>query len=73
VNIESFIEELEVSIDGIEPDSLTPETCFRELPAWDSLAVLGTLAVFDGCFGKQISAEQLKECETIADIYRLSQ
>ena len=63
-----FINELEVSLEGVPKGSLSPETVFREQPWWDSLAALTTLAVFDSIYGKQLSAEQLRKCQTLADI-----
>ncbi len=70
--LDAFLKELEVSISNAEPGSIVPEARFRELPWWDSLAALITLAVVDSCFGRQISAEQLAECKTFADIHRVA-
>ena len=61
-----------MSIENCEPGSLRPETVFRELPWWDSLAVLVTLAAFDSCFNRQISAADLAPCRTLADVYALA-
>ncbi len=69
--IDAFIEELESNIMAAESGDLTPETRFRDLPWWDSLAVLATLGAFDTCFGRQLAAEDLKRCETVRDIYDL--
>lgn len=73
MNIDQFISELEGNIVGAEPGSLRADTRFRELPYWDSLAALTTLATFDGCFGRQISGQQLAACHTLGDIYVLAQ
>lgn len=69
--IEDFIEELESNIIAAEAGDLKADTRFRELPWWDSLAVLATLGAFDTCFGRQLEAEDLKRCETVRDIYEL--
>lgn len=73
MTIAAFIAELEGSIDTIPPGSLRPETRFREMAWWDSLAALTTLAIFDSSFGRQLTGEQLAACETIQDIFQLSQ
>lgn len=44
VNINTFIQDIEENIDAIEAGTLAPDTCLRELPARDSLAVLSMLA-----------------------------
>ncbi len=72
MSIAEFISELEQSYEGCEAGSLRPETRFRELPYWDSLAVLTTLAAFDSCFNRQISSEDLSKCDTLEDIYKLA-
>jgi len=71
--IENFIAELENNIVGIEPGSLQADTRFRDLSCWDSLAVLTTLATYDACFGRQLTASQLATCTTVRDIFELAQ
>jgi len=71
MTIEKFVQELESNLIGLEPGTLSPDTRFRELPLWDSLAALTTLATFDACFGRQISGQQLGECRTVQDIFNL--
>lgn len=69
---ETFIAELEANLIGAEPGSLRPETRFRELPYWDSLAALSMLATYDSVFGRQLTGEMLAKCETIADVVALA-
>jgi acyl carrier protein len=71
ISIETFIEELESSLVMVDPNTLRPDTRFREEAWWDSLAVLGILAVFDGCFARQIQPPALRDCETVEDLYNL--
>ncbi|MBX3739279.1 MAG: acyl carrier protein [Candidatus Didemnitutus sp.] len=71
MTIDKFIQELEANLIGLEPGTLSPDTNFRHLPIWDSLAALTTLATFDACFGRQISGQQLGGCETVRDIFNL--
>lgn len=39
--------------------------------AWDSLAVVSTIALADDCFGVMLEGKALGECKTIADIEKL--
>ncbi|MFN7341350.1 MAG: acyl carrier protein [Opitutia bacterium] len=64
----AFISELESSLENCPKGSLTPETRFRDQAWWDSLAALTALAVFDTVYGKQLTADQLRQCHTIGDI-----
>ncbi len=72
MSIDQFIAELETNIVGAEPGTLRADTKFRELPYWDSLAALTTLAAFDACYGRQISVQELAQCTTIQDIHALA-
>lgn len=65
---EAFISELEDTLDILEKGTCHPETVFREIPGWDSLAALTLLAVFDTVFGQQLSGEELAQCHTIQDV-----
>ena len=69
---EALIAELESTLEGLTPGTLLPATRFRDLPAWDSLAALSTLAAVDTVFGIQISGEQLRQCHTIREIAELA-
>lgn len=72
LNLNTFISELEANLLGAEPGSLRPETRFRELPYWDSLAALSMLATYDSVFGRQLTGEMLAKCDTIADVVALA-
>lgn len=66
-----FLANFAAGIEGLDAALLTPETRFRELEVWDSLAVLATLAMLDGDYGVQLAATELKPCQTLEDIARL--
>lgn len=67
----NFLAELTASLPTAPTQPLTAETRFREQPWWDSLAALIVMASFQGTFGKQITAEQLRTCQTLGDVVRL--
>jgi acyl carrier protein len=66
-----FVRHFESAIEGIEPESLTPETRYHEIPQWDSLGLLCLLAMIDCEYGVQVGGMELKTCETLADVYDL--
>ena len=70
-SIEQFIEQFFIAVDFQEPVEVTPATELRSLPEWDSLAALGVIVMFDVDFGKTITGDNLKNCTTIADLYKL--
>jgi acyl carrier protein len=70
--LQDFLQELEHSIVNAPPGSIRADTHFRQMPGWDSLATLITLATVDGSFNRQISPSELAQCQTFEDIYHLA-
>lgn len=54
----------------IEPSGVTPELVLSE-HAWDSLAVVSTIALIDDCFGLMLPSQELTNCTTVGDIESL--
>lgn len=71
MNIDAFIEQFEESIEGLERGTVKPETVFRELSQWDSLAVLTTLAMVDAEYEVSLSADELATPRTIEELFEL--
>ena len=58
--------------EALELDSVTPETVLAECEAWDSMAVVMTIALLDEHAGVQVDGKKLSECRTVADVLRLA-
>jgi acyl carrier protein len=71
MSLEKFIENFEEAVEDIEPGSLTAETAYRELEAWDSLAVLTVIAMVDAEYNVRLKADALKSCETLEALFAL--
>ena len=69
--IEQFIENFLIAVDFQEPIEVTPETELLSLPEWDSLAALGVIVMFDVDYNKTIVGDDLKNCATVTDLYKL--
>lgn len=52
----------------VENGTLNEETRLDVLNEWDSIAVISTIAMFDGTFGKDITSAQVKGFKTVKDI-----
>jgi acyl carrier protein len=63
-----FLAELTASLPTAPLQPLTADTRFREQPWWDSLAALIVMASFQGAYGRQITADQLRTCQTLGDV-----
>lgn len=69
--IAQFIENFLNAVDFQNPVEVTPETELRSLPEWDSLAALGVIVMFDVDYEKIIIGDDLKNCFTLTDLYKL--
>ena len=69
--IEQFLENFVVAVDFQEPVEIRADTELASLPEWDSLAALGVIVMFDVDYGKAIVGDDLKNCNTLTDLYKL--
>jgi acyl carrier protein len=57
---------LELDVGSVKRDVL-----LSDLPEWDSMAVVGFIAMVDEKFGIVLSANRLRECKTTTDLAQL--
>ncbi|HWU34424.1 MAG TPA: acyl carrier protein [Methylovorus sp.] len=69
--IETFIEKFNEAVDFQEPVDVSADTRLETLPEWDSLAALGVIVMCDMEYKKTITGNDLANCQTITDIYKL--
>lgn len=68
---EGFVANFTTAVDFQEQVDIKADTRLADLPEWDSLAALGVIVMFDMEYGITISGNDLKDCESISDIYQL--
>lgn len=69
VSIEEFTHQLAAEFEDIDPITITPNTNYREIKNWSSMYALIIIAFVDANFDVQLNAENLKNSQTIKDIY----
>lgn len=55
---------------GVDPATLTRGSRLGD--AWDSVAVVSTIALIDELSGATVSGDALAACRTVADVLRLA-
>jgi acyl carrier protein len=65
-----FYSELEALLE-IESGTIQGTETLRDLPGWDSMAVLSLIAMADEKLGEVIPASALAACKTVLDIANL--
>lgn len=53
----------------VEPDQITSEHDLGD--AWDSLAIVSTIALIDDVYDIQVRPEKLADCKTVGDVEQL--
>lgn len=71
MEIEKFAEKLKEALELENSGVLTSATRFRELEDWSSLSVMSLIVLFDEEWGKEIGDKDIKDCQTIGDLYNL--
>lgn len=69
VTIEEFISQLAAEFEDIDPDTITPNTNYREIKNWSSMYALIIIAFVDANYDVQLNAENLKNSQTVKDLY----
>lgn len=67
--MEEFIEKFVEIFDDLDPAAVSGETKFRELDDWDSIAGLSVIGMVDEEYGVTFNADDMKACQTVADLY----
>ena len=68
--IDQFIAQFAEAIEVEDLAKITPETCFRDLDEWGSLAYLSVIAFMDEEYDTQIEEADFKALETVEDLYK---
>lgn len=69
MDIKEFIQNFADQLDDTDAEVLTPETEFRELDDWSSLAALSIIAMIYEEYGVSIDNETFKSAKTIQDLF----
>ena len=73
MKITEFIEKLANQFDDTDLSEFQPDTNFQELDEWSSLTSLGIIALVRTEYGKKISAQEIRSCKTIEELYMLAE
>lgn len=71
MDIKEFTEKFVEVFDDAEDLNLTPDTYFKELDEYSSLTALSIIAFADENFDVTITGKDIREAETIQDLYDL--
>lgn len=71
ISIEDFTFQLASEFEDVEPNTITPDTKYRDIKNWSSMYALIIIAFVDANFDVQLNAENLKNTQTVRDLYNI--
>lgn len=71
--MDDFLIKFGEAIEIEDPQALTPETEFKNLDDWNSMAVLLTIAMADEEYDVEIDGNDIRKAITLKDLYNLIQ
>lgn len=71
MELNRFIEKMADQFEETDASEIQPETYFQELEEWGSLTSMAIIAFVKTEYGKAITGKEIRECETIADLFNL--
>jgi acyl carrier protein len=67
--VNEFIEKFKEALDIESECDIDAE--LEEFEEWDSMGYISIMSMLDEEYGKEVNADQLKACKTLADLYEL--
>lgn len=71
MELKDFIENFANQFDDTDESVFTPDCNFQDLEEWGSLTALGVIAFVKTEYGKKITGQEIRSCETIEDLYNM--
>jgi acyl carrier protein len=73
MQIQQFVKAFVGALDDVKPSEVSLLTVFRDLPCWDSLAVLTVTDAIETDFGVLLSKADFDRAKTVQDLYEIAQ
>lgn len=66
-----FIKVFAEQFDDTDASEIKSDTKFRDLEEWSSLIGMSVIAMARTQFGKAITGKEIRNCETVEDLYNM--
>ena len=71
MELNDFIRDFADQFEETDSESIKGETLFHDLDEWDSLVALAVLNMSEKKYGKRITFDEMRSCETVEDLFRV--
>lgn len=73
MELKNFVADFADQFDDTDASEITAQTSFHELDEWSSLIALAVLNITEKKYGKRLTFEDMKGCDTVEDLYNVIQ
>ena len=71
MELKDYVAAFADQFDETDPSEISAETQFHDLEEWDSLIALAVLNMSEKKFGKKVTFDEMKKCDTVEDLFNL--
>lgn len=71
MELQDFVADFAAQFDDTVPEEIQANTKFHDLEEWSSLIAMGVIALSKAQYGKTITGKELRDCETVEDVFYL--
>ena len=71
MDLNEFVRIFADQFDDIDATEIQAETKFHEFDEWSSLIGMSVIAMAKTQYGKTITGKEIRECETVEDLFNL--
>jgi acyl carrier protein len=71
MELKDYIANFADQFEDTDPEEITAETKFHDLEEWDSLIALAVLNMTEKKYGKKITFDEMKACETVENLFNV--
>lgn len=71
MDLKEFVANFADQFDDTDPEEIKSDTLFHNLEEWSSLTGMCIIAMAKTQYGKAITGKEIRECETVEDLFNL--
>ena len=71
MELKDFIQQFAEQFNDTDASEIDAQTSFHDLEEWDSLIALAVLNMTEKRYGKRITFDDMKKCDTVEDLFNV--
>ena len=71
MDIKEFVDNFANQFDDTDASEIQADTKFHDLEEWSSLVGMSVIAMAKTQYGKTVTGKEIRECETVKDLFNL--